>query len=203
MVGGHETLVSSYLRWCPVVPNRRQLPFLNDEVIRRQMPLLRTLDIKPGLADILRESSRIKVFRFQDAIHHSYIYDIRFLIRLCLVLGILIWWALAPEPLFLQPLALTSPNLQFLNNVVNDTYIYQVCSSHPGSNRSLPCSCGSPLNNEAKVLFPEPPFDPLGQNIGQPARMNAIAIHFASLVLVLALSESASHQGIYINPWVY
>ena len=68
------------------------------------MPLLRTLDRKPGLADILslRDTSRIQVFRLQDAILHSYMYDIRFIKILCLFLGFYLWWALAPEPLFLS-----------------------------------------------------------------------------------------------------
>lgn len=83
--GEIPTLVYSYAPWCPVVPNSRMLPFLNDEVIGRKMPLLRTLDIKPGLPGILRDTSRIKVFRLQDAILHSYIYDIRFLSVLCLL----------------------------------------------------------------------------------------------------------------------
>lgn len=104
-----QTLVYSFAPWCPVVPNRRMLPFLNDEVIGRKMPLLRTLDIKPGLADILRDTSRIEVFRLQDAILHSYIYYIRFLIVLCLLLGFSLWWALV-----LKPLSLSSPNIQYL-----------------------------------------------------------------------------------------
>lgn len=59
-IGDHKTLVYSYARWKPVVPNRRKLPFVPSEVIGRKMPLLRTLDIKPGLADITRETSRIQ-----------------------------------------------------------------------------------------------------------------------------------------------
>ena len=198
-VEGHNTLVYSYARWRPVVPNRRQLPFLKSDVINRQIPLLRSPDRKPGLADITRETSRIKTFSLQDAILYSYIYDIRFILFLCLVLGISIWWVLAPEPLVLKPLALASQNIQYLYNIVSDTFLNKVCSSHPGEHLALPCECGSPLNNEAKVLFPEPPFDPLGLDKGNPTRMKALAIYFATIVIVLALSESASHHGVYLN----
>lgn len=176
------------------------LPFLNDEVIGRKMPLLRTRDIKPGLGGILRDNSRIKEFRLQDAILHSYIYDIRFISALCVLLGFSIWCTFAPEPLVLQPLSLSAdPKIEYLNNIVTDTYVNKICSSHPGDNISLPCSCGSPLNNETKILFPEQPFDPLGINKVNPARIKAIAIYFVCIVLVLSLSESASQHGVYLN----
>lgn len=133
---GIPTLVYSYMPWCRVVPNRRMLPFLNDEVIGRKMPLLRTRDIKPGLGGILRDNSRIKEFRLQDAILHSYIYDIRFISALCVLLGFYIWCTFAPEPLVLQPLSLSAdPKIEYLNNIVTDTYVNKICSSHPGRDK--------------------------------------------------------------------
>lgn len=205
-MGGETTIllligIPSYRR-SPVVPNRRMLPFLNDSVIGRKMPLLRTLDRKPGLADITRDTSRIKAFRLKDAILYSYIKDIRFVIFLSLVIGFTIWTSLVPEPLTLKPLVLAAPNLQYLTNMVIETYIDKVCSSHPGEEIPLPCSCGSPLNNETKVFFPKvtPPFDPLGiEEKVHPRRMKAIVTYFATMLLVLALSESASHHSIYLN----
>lgn len=194
---GVQTLIYSFAPWCPVVANMRQLPFLKDSVRGRRMPLLRLLDKKPGLADITRETSRIKAFRLQDAILYSYILDLRFILVLCLALGFSIWWAMAPESLLLKPEALASPNIRCIYNVIIDTFVTKVCSTHP--NMSLPCECGSPLNNEVRELFAEPTFDPLLIDKGNPARMRALAVYFASILIVLALSESASHHGVYLN----
>lgn len=92
---GMPTLVFSFGPWGPVVANRRQLPFLMDSV-RGRMPLLRSPDRKPGLADITRERSRVKEFRLQDGILYSYLRDMRFVLVICLALGFSIWWAMAP-----------------------------------------------------------------------------------------------------------
>lgn len=51
---------------------------------------------------------------------------------------------------------------------------------------------------ECKHLFPEPPFDPLGIDKANPIRMKALATCFATIVIVIALSESTSHHGIYL-----
>lgn len=204
-VNGHITLSYSFARWCPIVPSRFQLPFLNAEMIGQQFPLLRILDRKPGLADILREGSRIKVFRMKDAILHSYLYDMRFLTLIILQLGFALWWALVPEQFFLHPSVLTSPSflqpssdIRSLYDVIVDTFREKVCSSHPGENRPLPCQCGSPLNKSAEEIFAKPSFDPL-QEIDKNARMKAIATYLARIVIVLTLSESISHRGVFLD----
>jgi hypothetical protein len=198
--GGDPALLYSFEPWSPIAAKMSQLPFQNGFLIGRRKPLLLFQDRKPGLADITnitRETSRIKSFRLVDAIMYSYFRDIRFLLVLCLALGFSIWWALAPEPLLLKPIALSSPNVSYLYNAVMDTYYTKVCISHP--NMSLPCECGSPINSEVKELFPEPSFDPLLIDKGNAKRMGALAAYFGCILVALALSESASHQGIYLN----
>lgn len=83
----------------------------------------------------------------------------RFLLALCAIIGVSIWWAMAPEPLLVKPEALSAPDLKMLVQIIRDTLIDRVCSSHPDVNR--PCECGEPINNEARKVFKEQPFDPL------------------------------------------
>lgn len=118
-----------------------------------------------------------------------------------MLLGIYIWSITAPEPLLFNPSALISPHLKYLSYVLKDTYVNKICSSHPGLDIPLPCECGSPLNMESKILFPdpEPRFDPLGIEKAKSIRIKSIATYFATIILVIALSESTSHHGIYIN----
>lgn len=56
-----------------------------------------------GLADVTRETGRIKEFRLL----YSYMYDLRFALLTCLVIGFSIWWMAVPEPLLENPKALT------------------------------------------------------------------------------------------------
>ena len=82
---------------------------------------MRSPDRKQGLADINRETSRIKSFRLRDAVVYSYWRDPRFVLVVCAMIGITAWWALAPEPLLLKPEALAAPDLELLSKVVKDT----------------------------------------------------------------------------------
>jgi hypothetical protein len=50
----------------------------------------------------------------------------------------------------LKPEALSTPDLKLLFQVVRDTFLDRVCSSHQICS---PCECGEPLNSVAKVLF--------------------------------------------------
>lgn len=70
------------------------------------------------------------------------------------------WWGLAPEPLLLNPEALSSVDLHTLLRVAKDTFVNKVCTLHP--HVSSPCECGEPLNNEARRLLEPNTFDPLG-----------------------------------------
>ncbi|KAF3965442.1 hypothetical protein CMV_010366 [Castanea mollissima] len=119
-----------------------QLPFH----IERGRKVLRSPERKQGLADVTREMSRIKEFRLNDALLYSYMYDLRFALLTCLVIGFSIWWMAVPEPLLESPKALCSPNLEMLVNVARDTYVNKVCSTH---SLPSPCECGEPLNNSA------------------------------------------------------
>lgn len=77
----NHQFIYSYKRWRRVAPKRDHLPFLlfiNDSTINSSKPLIRTLDVKPGLADITRETSRIKCLRLP--------YNMLFFIHICMIL---------------------------------------------------------------------------------------------------------------------
>lgn len=148
-----------------------------------------------GFKNIPPVTPRIKAFRLRDAIAFSLKKDIRFSIALLAILGFSIWWGIAPEPLLLKPEALLSPDIHTLFTVAKDTFINKVCSTHPLI--SSPCECGEPLNNEAKMLLDT--FDPLGIEKPQARRAKALAVYIAAILITLALAESVSIHGVYLN----
>lgn len=155
----------------------------------------RSPDKKIGLADVFRETGRIKSFKLKHAILYSYFWDIRFVILLSIILGFSIWTYIAPDPLLNKPGALCSPDLPFLLRVIKNTYINHICSNHPDV--SSPCYCGEPLNNTARIMFPETSFDPL--KIDQSGKIKTISLMVATIIIAIALTESVSEYGVYIN----
>jgi hypothetical protein len=75
------------------------------------------------------------------------------------------WYAWAvfllgsPDPLLLHPIAWCSPELKTLIQNLNDTYVNNVCCTHPSV--ESPCICGEPVNKMVHKLIPEDTFDPL------------------------------------------
>jgi hypothetical protein len=165
-----------------------QLPFKRSS---GRSNLVRSPDSKLGLADITRNTSRVKAFCLQNAIIYSYFKDIRFVLVLCAMIGYSVWWVTAPEQLLHKPEALASPDLQLIINVVKDTYVNHVCSTH---HLPSPCECGEPLNKTAISLLEskDDVFDPLDLN----KRARALSVFFASILLSIALSESVSKYGV-------
>lgn len=161
--------------------------------------LLRSPDRKPGLADINRKTSRIKSFSLSEAIHYSYLRDLRFVLLLCLLSGFTLWSFNVPEQLLLKPQAICSPDLELTVRAVRDTFVNGLCTSHQIPS---PCECGEPLNNVTRDLFSLPPqeetFDPLhlNNNKRSPGRVKAFSIFFASILSCMALAESVSEMGI-------
>ncbi|GER47712.1 ATP synthase protein 8 [Striga asiatica] len=73
--------------------NKRQLPLKIDaDEGRRGAPILHSPDRKPGLADINRNTSRVKSVSLEDAIIYSYWGAIRFVLVLCAMIGFYVWW---------------------------------------------------------------------------------------------------------------
>lgn len=178
----------SFGPWVPCTANLSQL--------RGQMSRLRSPDRVNK--EVLENTSWIKPFRLRDAIRYSYITDMRFVLALCAMIGLSVWWynLNVPESVLLTPDALVSPDLKLLVKVARDTFVNHVCSSHPQV--SSPCDCGEPLNNAARDLLPEPFFDPL--NILPERKMSmlkAVSVYTASIILCIALAESISHNGVY------
>lgn len=55
----------------------------------------------------------------------------RFVLALCAMIGLPVWWAAAPGPLLIKPGALSSVDMEMLFRVVKERFINHVCSSHP------------------------------------------------------------------------
>lgn len=178
-------IICSIGPWTPHTANKSQLPFH----IERGRKVLRSPERKQGLADVTRETGRIKEFRLKDALLYSYMYDLRFALLTCLVIGFSIWWMAVPEPLLVSPKALCSPDLEMLVNVARDTYVNKVCSTH---SLPSPCECGEPLNNSARYILEKEEFDPIKLH---PNRRRAAYIYIAAIVLSLALAESVTTEG--------
>lgn len=104
---------------------------------------------------------------------------------------------IAPEQLLNKPQALCSPDLKFLINVIEDTYVNHICSTHPEV--SSPCDCGEPLNKTLKGLLQDKPFDPLQLDNQQSGKMKTLSFMVATIILSLALTESVSESGVYLN----
>lgn len=109
-------------KWVPLTVNWEKMSFKIQEGTGRR-PILRSPDRKPGLADITRESQRIKAFNLREAIVYSYSKNMRFVVTLCVLIGFSLWWFTAPEPLVLKPEALAAPDLKLLYQVVRDTFV--------------------------------------------------------------------------------
>lgn len=104
-----------------------------------------------------------------------------------------LWWFSVPEQVLVNPGVLTSPNLHLVMQVAKDTFLDGVCSNHPQV--YSPCDCGEPLNNAARDLLKEPlPFDPLDM-----AKLKALSVFMASIILSLVLAESISHHGVLLS----
>ncbi|KAF3452227.1 hypothetical protein FNV43_RR08325 [Rhamnella rubrinervis] len=118
----------TYAQWEPLTAKER-LPFKIDG---KKYPILRgSPNKKIGLTDVLMDTGRIKSFKLSDAILYSYGLDIRFVLFLSIFLGFQLWMFIAPELLLNKPSALCSPNLKYLINSIQDTYVNKVCVTHP------------------------------------------------------------------------
>lgn len=190
--GNDSTLTYTFKPWIPFT-ERSRLHLLYCLNVNRT-PLLDTLDQrKPGLGDLFRESVRIKKFQLLDCILYSYWRDNRFIIFISLFIGFTIFSISSPDQLWYNPVALSSPDLPFLNKVLMDTYEYNVCTTHPEV--SSPCDCGEPINMTARNLFET--YDPL--NCYKTTRIKAASFMVGYIILSIALSESVSQYGVYMN----
>ena len=125
---GGWSAVYLFAHWSPLTAWN----LLPVKVCQGRTPLLRSPDRMAGLADITREASlRIKSFELRYAIRYSYFKDMRFILLVCSLLGVTLWWSLAPERLLLHPAVLSSPDLNLFYRVARDTFIDNVCSSQP------------------------------------------------------------------------
>ncbi|OMP12974.1 hypothetical protein COLO4_02498 [Corchorus olitorius] len=122
----------------------------------------------------------------------------RFVLFFCALLGMLLWWHIAPPQLFLHPSALCCCDLSAVLQMCKDTFVNLVCCTHPDV--PSPCPCGEPLNSSIRHIIPntELRFDPLGVS-PQENKFKSAALIVGFVVVTLALSESVSEHGIYVG----
>lgn len=71
--------------------NRFTIPIEGD-----RLPLEGGLNRQMSLADVFRNSERIRSFKFSDALNYSYIRYIRFVIVICIIGWYYLWTILTP-----------------------------------------------------------------------------------------------------------
>lgn len=192
-----SSVIYTFAPWEPLTSLNTLIKKYPLDIIGNSNPLLRSPNKKIGLADVCREGTgRFKSFNLSDAIYFSYYRDIRFVVYLSIFFGFTIWMHIAPDPLLNKPAALSSPDLKLIVNVIQDTYHYHICSTHPQV--LSPCDCGEPLNNTVKDLFPQTSFDPLHIENNYKGKMITVAIMVATIIITLALMESVSQHGVYL-----
>ncbi|GMH13107.1 hypothetical protein Nepgr_014948 [Nepenthes gracilis] len=123
--------------------------------------------------------------------------DMRFVLVLCAMIGFSLWWGAAPEPLLLKPEALSAPDINLVTQVVKETFVNRVCTNHPQV--LSPCDCGEPLNNIARSLFEEPPFDPLGIKTEETGRASeeGNGMTFLRVLRLLTLGRGEALISVY------
>lgn len=152
------------------------------------------------LATVLTQPRRFMSrpsFPLLYGIKYSCSRDIRFVLFLLIFLGFTIWICLAPDLLLNKPMALCSPDIKLLIKCIKDTYVKHICSSHPEV--LSPCDCGEPLNKCARDMFPQTSFDPLKIENQEIGKMKTISVMVATIILSIALVESISPYGVYIE----
>lgn len=154
--------------------------------------LLRSPDRQPGLLDAIGRTARIREIGLSEALTYGYLLDTRFILLMCLVLGLSIYSFSVPGPLLGEPTLICSPDLGDLVRIGRDTYFDHICSNHRVPS---PCVCGEPLNKELPILLDsqELPFDPL--SFGVKSRAFGVAVFVGAVILSLSLSESVCHLG--------
>lgn len=181
---GGSTATLTFARWVPLtVPNI--LSSLNKRLLRSSPHK------KLGLNDAYQNTSRCKSLKLSDQILYSYCRDTRFVLFLSIFFGYVLWMYIAPAVILNVPLSQTSPDLQQLVRVVEDTYVNHVCSTHPDV--ISPCDCGEPLNQTARNMYKDKVFDPLGCS----GKIKTAAVMVASIIIVLTLTESVSPYGVF------
>lgn len=184
----------TWAAWAVLSPIFRSIPFPITKV-GTQSYLLRSVQ-NQGLADILKESTRIHSFTLSHALKYSLMRDTRFLLIVSLLLAFLIWLTVAPEILTNCPRCLTSPDFELLQRCVRDTFVEQVCTSHRVSS---PCECGEGLNKAARDLLIDSNenlfYDPL--DINKKTRARSCATYLAVIILTIVLSTCR----IYLRVW--
>lgn len=102
---------------------REQLPFLFASTIDQnrgnKATLFRSPDRVIGFAGATRQISRTRTFGLSEAMAFADVKDSRFVLLTCLLLGLVVWWYLLPEPLLVQPTACCSPECASLRKPHN------------------------------------------------------------------------------------
>lgn len=106
-------------------------------------PLLRSPQRGVGLqnTESISISSRIKEFGLKEGLIYSYMFDIRFVTLICLLLGFSVWWFIASDIMIINPKALSFSDLKSVSTILSDTFTGKICTIH---HLPSPCDCGEP-----------------------------------------------------------
>lgn len=167
-----------------------------------------------GLTAIMRPASRIKDFTFEERLNYSYLFDNRFLLLYCLLIGFSISWAYLPldmvdrhniNPLsaaIIQPLkVLFIDNLQGIQDIsiteeIRVAATQQLEQWHQGVAylEQLLHPDYDPLNLPRDIA-PELQMEP----VQQPRRGKRLAILIGAIILCLALNEAVVPSQILLS----
>lgn len=191
----YGSVIYTYAPWVPMTAKDIDPSFKIDG---QKCTLLRSSPNKKiGLADVLMDTGRIKIFKLSEAIQYSYNFDMRFVLFLSIFLGFELWVYIAPELILNYPISLCSPNIKYLINSIQDTYVNLICINH--REVSSPCECGEPINQMTREFFPHKPFDPLHIDNQPSGKIKTASIMVATIILTIVLTESVSRNGYNIS----
>lgn len=150
-----------------------------------------------GLADCLGGNSRIRSFGLGEALYHSYVNDLRFVLFVCLILGFSWWsqyWPNIPGEWFVQ-----QPEIVVNPQLVHTYKEALSCFKSYSSNMALEAQCphaGCVHDRVLNSLIDPVPIDPL--ELKPSPGMKALATAIGVIVIVMALGESVTPDGILL-----
>lgn len=106
---------------------------------------------------------------------------------------------LTPVPLNKHPFAWTSPDCKFWNQVISDTYQSKVCATHLLV--ALAHAGRHSIKELGREIWPLNTFSTLQRNPKPVFNQKTYWIMIGTIILVLALTESVSPHGLYID-WI-
>lgn len=164
---------------------------LKNFLYKDQATLIRSPERHYGLPDALGRGAKIREFGFIEALDISALRDLPFTLLVCLCIGFTAWYALAPEPLFFQPVE--AARAEFANHIKDALSKGGCMTRYYG----LPCVHEQQFHDQVMEIFKEHDvFDPLG--IEPHWKLASVAAMCAAIIIALALGESVTPDAVVI-----